>query len=77
MHRNFLKQEIDLLIEYEGTGQAIRPIRQMMREADIPIIAVDIPIMGATHVGGDHDAVGATAGHTLGPLDQRTLERSA
>ena len=64
--QEFLHQEIDLLIEYEGTGLATRPIRQMMREADIPIIAVDIPIMGATHLGSDHDAAGATAGHALG-----------
>jgi ribose transport system substrate-binding protein len=64
--QEFLRQEIDLLIEYEGTGLAARPIRHMMREADIPVIAVDIPIMGATHLGTDHDAAGATAGHALG-----------
>jgi DeoR/GlpR family transcriptional regulator of sugar metabolism/ABC-type sugar transport system substrate-binding protein len=64
--REFLRQEIDLLIEYEGTGQATRSIRQMMREAEVPIIAVDIPIMGATHLGSDHDAAGETAGHALG-----------
>jgi DeoR/GlpR family transcriptional regulator of sugar metabolism/DNA-binding LacI/PurR family transcriptional regulator len=64
--QEFIKNEIDLLIEYEGTGLGVRSIRQMMREADIPVIAVDIPIMGATHLGSDHDAVGATAGHTVG-----------
>jgi DeoR/GlpR family transcriptional regulator of sugar metabolism/ABC-type sugar transport system substrate-binding protein len=64
--KEFISQDIDLLVEYEGTGLAIRPIRSMMREADVPVIAIDIPIMGATHLGSDHDAAGACAGEAVG-----------
>jgi ribose transport system substrate-binding protein len=58
----FLEQDIDLLIEYDGTGIATRPIRRLMRQAEVPVIAVDIPMMAATHFGSDHDAAGVSAG---------------
>jgi DeoR family fructose operon transcriptional repressor len=61
----FLEQDIDLLIEYDGTGSASRPIRRLMRQAEVPVIAVDIPMMAATHFGCDHDAVGVSAGTAL------------
>jgi ribose transport system substrate-binding protein len=64
--RELIDQEIDLLIEYDGTGLATRAISRMARAADIPLIAVDIPIMGATHIGCDHDAAGTCAGEALG-----------
>jgi DeoR family fructose operon transcriptional repressor len=61
----FLTQDIDLLIEYDGTGSASRPIRRLMLQAEVPVIAVDIPMMAATHFGSDHDAVGVSAGLKL------------
>ncbi|MDI7277777.1 MAG: DeoR/GlpR family transcriptional regulator, partial [Anaerolineae bacterium] len=61
-----LRERIDLLIEYDGTGSAGRTIMRMMRAADVPVIAIDIPIPGATHFGCDHDAAGTTAGQVLG-----------
>ncbi len=61
-----LKEGIDLLIEYDGTGMATRPIMRLMRSADIPVIAVDIPITGAHYVGCDHDAAGIVAGQMIG-----------
>lgn len=64
--QDLLAEDIDLLVEYEGTGEATRPIRMMAREADVPMIAVDIPILGATHIGSEHDAAGMTAGGVLG-----------
>lgn len=62
----FLQHDIDLLIEYDGTGRATRPIRRMMHQAEIPVIAVDIPMIAAIHFGCDHEAAGVTAGHALG-----------
>ena len=61
-----LKQDIDLLIEYDGTGVAGRSILRMMQLADVPVVAVDIPFMGATYFGCNHDAVGISAGQALG-----------
>ncbi len=61
----FLQQDIDLLIEYDGTGIATLPVRRLMRQAEVPVIAVDIPMMAATHFGSDHDAAGASAGTAL------------
>jgi len=61
-----LKEKVDLLIEYEGTGMAARPIMRMARAADVPLIAVDIPITGATYFGSDHDSAGNTAGQVMG-----------
>jgi DeoR/GlpR family transcriptional regulator of sugar metabolism/ABC-type sugar transport system substrate-binding protein len=63
---DLLKERIDLLIEYDGTGEAGRPIMRLMRAAEVPVIAIDIPITGATHFGCDHDAAGATAGRIIG-----------
>jgi DeoR family fructose operon transcriptional repressor len=62
---HLLKQDIDLLIEYEGTGEAGRLIMRKMLVADVPVIAVDIPITAATYFGCDHDAVGVVAGQEL------------
>jgi DeoR family transcriptional regulator, fructose operon transcriptional repressor len=64
--QDLLSKDIDLLVEYEGTGEATRPIRMLAREADVPMIAIDIPILGATHIGSEHDAAGMTVGHVLG-----------
>ena len=61
----FLEQDIDLLIEYDGTGRASRQIRRLMRHAEVPVIGVDIPMLAATHFGSDHDAAGVSAGNAL------------
>jgi ribose transport system substrate-binding protein len=69
--QSFLRDDIDLLIEYDGTGKAGRPIMRMARPADVPVIAIDIPITGATYFGSDHDAIGMVAGHALGEWIER------
>ena len=61
-----LKQDIDLLIEYDGTGVAGRSVIRAMHLADVPVVAIDIPFMGATYFGCNHDTVGITAGQALG-----------
>jgi DeoR/GlpR family transcriptional regulator of sugar metabolism/ABC-type sugar transport system substrate-binding protein len=63
---DLLKQEIDLLIEYDGTGAAGRLVMRMTHLADVPVVAIDIPIVGATYFGCNHDAVGVAAGQHLG-----------
>ncbi len=60
------RERVGLLMEYDGTGSAGRTIMRMMRAADVPVIAIDIPIPGATHFGSDHDAAGTMAGQMLG-----------
>jgi ribose transport system substrate-binding protein len=64
--QEFLRDDIDLLIEYDGTGKAGRPIMRLARMADVPVVAIDIPITGATYFGSDHDSIGMTAGQVLG-----------
>ena len=39
---------------------------RLARLADIPVVAIDIPITGATYFGSDHDGIGMMAGHALG-----------
>jgi len=60
-----LKEGIDLLIEYDGSGLATRPVRRLTRLAEVPVIAIDIPMVAAIHFGCDHDAAGVTAGQEL------------
>jgi ribose transport system substrate-binding protein len=63
----FLEQDIDLLIEYNSAGSIVgRTVMRMMHLADVPVVAIDLPIIGATYFGCNHDAVGIMAGHALG-----------
>jgi ribose transport system substrate-binding protein len=63
---NLLTQDLDLVIEYqidEATGNLIA---HKFRDVSIPIIAVDIPMVGATYFGVDNYAAGQIAGIELG-----------
>jgi ribose transport system substrate-binding protein len=62
----FLEQSLDLMIEYQIDEQAGNRIIDRFRRADIPVIAVDIPMIGATFFGVDNYRAGHMAGVALG-----------
>lgn len=62
----FLNEGIDLMIEYQIDGQVGNVIMAKFREAGIPVIACDIPMVGATYFGVDNYRAGYMAGEALG-----------
>jgi ribose transport system substrate-binding protein len=67
----FVQQNLDLVIEYQIDAQAGNRIMDRYRQADIPVIAVDIPMIGATFFGVDNYRSGYMAGAALGAGIQR------
>ena len=61
-----LAQDLDLLIEYQVDAQAGEAIMARCRDAGVPAIAVDIPMLGATFFGVDNYRAGYMAGVALG-----------
>ncbi len=62
----FIANEIDLMIEYQADAQAGNVIMDRFNRAGIPVIAVDIPLPGATFFGADNYRAGRMAGEALG-----------
>lgn len=62
----FVAQGLDLAIEYQIDEQVGSRIMDKYRQAGIPVIAVDIPIVGATFFGVDNYRAGHMAGVALG-----------
>jgi ribose transport system substrate-binding protein len=62
----FVQQNLDLVIEYQIDAQAGNRIMDRYRQAGIPVIAVDIPMIGATFFGVDNYRSGYLAGAALG-----------
>jgi ribose transport system substrate-binding protein len=63
---NLAQQDIDLLIEYQIDASANNRIAARFQKRGIPIIAVDIPIVGATYFGVNNYLAGHVAGEALG-----------
>jgi ribose transport system substrate-binding protein len=57
---------VDLVIEYQIDAQAGDVLMSKFRQANIPVIAVDIPMIGATFFGVDNYQAGMLAGRALG-----------
>jgi ribose transport system substrate-binding protein len=57
---------VDLVIEYQIDEKAGSLIMNKFQKAGIPVIAVDIPMVGATFVGADNYQSGYMAGEALG-----------
>jgi ribose transport system substrate-binding protein len=57
---------VDLIIEYQFHAQAGNVIMDKLKRAGIPVIAVDIPLPGATFYGADNYRAGYMAGEALG-----------
>jgi ribose transport system substrate-binding protein len=62
----FASQDLDLVIEYQIDEQIGNQIMDKFRQAGIPVIAVDIPIVGATFFGVNNYRAGHMAGLALG-----------
>jgi ribose transport system substrate-binding protein len=66
-----IKRKIDLAIEYQIDYKAGNLIMDKFRQANIPVIAVDIPMVGATFFGVDNYRAGRMAGEALGEWIRR------
>lgn len=62
----FIKHRVDLVIEYQIDVQAGNVMMHKFNQANIPVIAVDIPMPGATFYGADNYLAGYIAGEELG-----------
>jgi ribose transport system substrate-binding protein len=62
----FVANEVDLVIEYQIDALAGNVIMDKFNRADIPVIAIDIPLPGATFYGANNYRAGYMAGEALG-----------
>ena len=62
----FIGQDVDLVIEFQIDAEAGNIIMDRFRQAEIPVIAVDIPLPGAIFFGADNYRAGYLAGEGLG-----------
>jgi ribose transport system substrate-binding protein len=62
----FIKQQVDLMIEYQIDEAAGNVIMSKFNQHHIPVIAIDIPMIGATYFGVDNFVAGEMAGRALG-----------
>ena len=63
--RDFVKERVELVIEFQIEEQAAPGIAHIVSRAGIPLIAVDIPHPHATYFGVDNFQVGYEAGELL------------
>ena len=63
---NLIEQDIDLLIEFQIDESVGNVIMNKANHKGIPVIAVDIPMVGATFFGVDNYQAGLIAGQVLG-----------
>ncbi len=65
-----LEQDLDLVIEYQIDEMVGNLIAHKFQQANIPMIAVDIPMLGAVYFGVDNLIAGQMAGKELGKAIQ-------
>jgi len=63
---HLLQRELDLVIEFQLDARAGDVLMAKFRQAGVPVIAVDIPMVGATFFGADNYTSGEMAGTALG-----------
>ena len=61
-----IERQVDLVIEYQVDEKANNIVMEKFQRADIPVIAVDIPVVGAIFFGVDNYRAGHMAGEALG-----------
>jgi ribose transport system substrate-binding protein len=67
---HLVKEKVDLVIEFQ-TDESVAPaIASKYLEAEIPLIAIDIPHPGATYFGANNYQAGLLGGHYLGKYAQ-------
>lgn len=62
----FVREHVELVIEFQTDEQAANIISSQLLAAQIPLIAVEIPHPGATYYGANNYSAGVMGGHTLG-----------
>ena len=62
----FMRQEVDLVVEYQIDETVGNLLMNRFGKKGIPVIAVDIPMVGATFFGVDNYQAGLIAGKALG-----------
>ncbi len=68
---DFITQGIDLMIEFQIDEKVGSQLMHQFSQHNIPVIAVDIPMVGATYFGVDNYKTGFLAGEELGKAIQR------
>ena len=71
MADHLIERDVDIAIEYQIDYRTGNLIMDKFRRANIPVIAVDIPMVGATFFGVDNYRAGHLAGRALGEWIQR------
>lgn len=59
--RDMLEKRVDLLIEYQQDEHSNYVVMDMCRSAGVPVVAIDIPMPGATYFGADNYRAGTMA----------------
>jgi ribose transport system substrate-binding protein len=67
-----IERDIDLAIEYQIDYKASNLIMNKFQQAGIPVVAVDIPMVGATFFGVDNYRAGHMAGVAMGEWIEET-----
>jgi len=62
----FITERVDLVVEFNLDARYGNVLMERLRAAAIPVIAIDIPLPGATFVGVDNYRAGLIAGSLLG-----------
>ncbi len=63
---NLIERKVDLIIEYQIDFKTGSLLMNKFQQAQIPVIAIDIPMVGATFFGVDNYRAGHMAGISLG-----------
>lgn len=67
----FVTQRVDLVLEFQ-VEEAVAPrVAHILKKADIPLVAIDVPHPNATYFGVDNFEVGYEAGSLLAQYAQR------
>jgi ribose transport system substrate-binding protein len=72
-----VREEVDLAIEFQADEAVAPAITRKFLEADIPVIAIDIPHPGATYFGANNYEAGLIGGRHLGRWANKHWEGSA
>lgn len=62
----FIRERVDLVIEFQPFASYGEMLMDRLRDASIPVIAVDIPLPGATFFGADNYRAGRMGGSAAG-----------
>jgi ribose transport system substrate-binding protein len=72
-----IREEVDLVIEFQADDAAAPAITRKFLEANIPMIAIDIPHPGATYFGANNYEAGLIGGRYLGRWANKNWEGAA